>query len=415
MPRTRDEQVYACPACGTPSRRTHSRYERRLADAPVGGRRSVIELSVRRLFCDNSGCTRVIFAEQVEGLTFFYGRRPPLLRGLLEAVGVELAGRAGGRLAAVLSVPVDRSVLLRLVMAPPDPPAATPRVLGVDDFATRKGHVYGTLLVDAETHTPIDMLQGREAGPLAHWLSEHPGVEIICRDRSGSYSDAARTAAPNAVQVADKWHIWNNLGKAAERYVTVHRRCLPPWAPEVGPQQADISDEEETFPASHRRTAELAHVRWHQVHDLLDAGMGIRAIAHWLGWGRHTVQRYARAARWQDQVTLRPRRSSILDPHADYLRQRWQTGNVMIKDLQRELHEQGTDVSYTTLRDWITRTLPPRQTPPVPPPRPPSVRQVTSWLTLHPDTLNEEEVRQLKLTLAACPELAAAHEHIPAL
>jgi transposase len=412
--RTRDERDYACPACGTPSRRTHSRYERRLADAPVGGRRSVIELSVRRLFCDNSGCDRGTFAEQVEGLTFFYGRRTPLLRGLLESVGVALAGRAGGRLAAVLSVPVDRSVLLRLVMALPDPPAATPRVLGVD-FATRKGHVYGTLLVDAETHAPIDMLQGREAGPLARWLAAHPGIEIICRDRSGSYSDAARTAAPDAIQVADKWHIWNNLGKAAERCVTVHRCCLPPWAQEVGPQQADTSDEEETFPASHRRTAELARIRWHQVHDLLDAGMGIRAIARWLGWGRHTVQRYARAARWQDQVTIRPRRSSILDPHADYLRQRWQTGNVMIKDLQRELHEQGIDVSYTTLRDWITRTLPPRQAPAEPPLRPPTVRQVTGWLTRHPDTLSEEEASQLKLTLAACPELAAAHKHIRVL
>ncbi|MEU9455041.1 ISL3 family transposase [Streptomyces sp. NPDC048277] len=413
--RTRDERKAGCPGCGTPSRRVHSRYERRLADIPVGGRRSVIELSVRRLFCDNSACTRATFAEQVEGLTFFYGRRTPLLRGLLEAVGVALAGRAGGRLAALLSVPVDRSVLLRLVMALPDPPTATPRVLGVDDFAIRKGHVYGTLLVDAETHAPIGMLQGREAGPLARWLTAHPGVEIICRDRSGSYSDAARTAAPDAIQVADKWHIWNNLGKAAERCVTVHRRCLPPWAPEVGPQQADVNEEEETFPASHRRTAELARIRWHQVHDLLDAGMGIRAIAHWLGWGRHTVQWYARAARWQDQVTLRPRRSSILDPHADYLRQRWQTGNVMIKDLQCELHEQGIGISYTTLRDWITRTLPPRQAPAEPPPRPPTARQVTGWLTRHPDTLSEEETAQLKLTLAACPELATAHERIRAL
>lgn len=181
--RTRDEQACTCPGCGTPSRRTHSRYERRLSDAPVGGRRSVIALSVQRLFRDNSGCTRVTFAEQVEGLSFFYGRRTPLLRGLLEAVGVALVGRAGGRLAAVLSVPVDRSVLLRLVMALPEPSASTPRVLGVDDFATRKGHVYGTLLVDAETHAPIDVFQGREAGPLARWLAEHPDVEIICRDR----------------------------------------------------------------------------------------------------------------------------------------------------------------------------------------------------------------------------------------
>ncbi|MEU2874679.1 ISL3 family transposase [Streptomyces olivoreticuli] len=413
--RTRDERESGCPGCGIPSRRVHSRYERRIADAPVGGRRVVIELSVRRLFCDNSGCAKATFAEQIEGLTFSYGRRTPLLRRLLEAVGVALAGRAGGRLACVLSVPADRSVLLRLVMALPDPPAAVPRVLGVDDFATRRGQVYGTLLVDAETRAPVDMLEGREAAPLAHWLAAHSGVEIICRDRSGSYSDAARTAAPTATQIADKWHIWNNLGKAVERCVTVHRRCLPPLAPEVGPAQADTSTAEEEIPASHRRSAELARIRWHQVHALLDAGMGIRAIAQWLGWGRHTVQRYARAARWQDQVALRPRRTSILDPHADYLRQRWQTGTVTIKDLQRELHNRGFDVRYPTLRDWVVRTLPSREAPALPPPRPPTVRQVTSWITRHPDSLREEEARRLKLTLAACPELAAVHEHVRTL
>lgn len=115
-------------------------------------------------------------------------------------VGVALAGWAGAVLSVVLSVPVGRSVLLRLVMALPDPPAATPRVLGDDDFATRKGHVYGTLLVDVETHAPIDMLQGREAGPSARWLTAHSSVEIICRDRSGSH---------------DEWRTRNSLGKVA--------------------------------------------------------------------------------------------------------------------------------------------------------------------------------------------------------
>jgi transposase len=375
----------------------------------------LIELSVRRLFCDSPECGKVTFAEQVEGLTFFYGRRTPLLRNLLEAVGVALAGRSGSRLAGLMSAPADRSSLLRLVMALPDPPAVTPRVLGVDDFATRKDQVYGTLLVDAETHAPIEILDGRDRGPLARWLTAHPGVEIICRDRSGSYSEAARTAAPHAIQVADKWHIWNNLGKAAERCVAAHRRCLPPMASEVGPQQADIGDAEEEFPASHQRTAELACVRWHQVHDLLGTGMGIRAIARQLGSGRHTVQRYARAARWQDQVTLRPQRGSELDLYADYLQQRWQTGDARIKDLQHELHERGFTVSYTTLRDWISRTLPPREAPAQPPPRPPTVRQVTGWLTRHPDTLREEDSRFLKFTLTACPELAAAHAHIRSL
>jgi hypothetical protein len=292
----------ACPKCGTVSGRVHSRYARTLADAAVGGRPVAIVLAVRRFFCAAPGCPRKTFAEQVDGLTTRYARKTPLLAGMLGSIAVALAGRAGSRLAAGLDVPASRQVLLRLVMAAPDPQAASPRVLGIDDFAIRRGQHYGTLLIDIETGAPLDLLEGRDARPLADWLAAHPGVEVICRDRSGSYADGARTGAPDAVQVADRFHLWQNLAKGAEKCVAAHRTCLagpaPPPAAQDGapalpePERAGQPDPDGKYAERTRRHHAL-------VHGLRAEGRGLREIARHLGWGLHTVQRLDRAATWQ--------------------------------------------------------------------------------------------------------------------
>lgn len=373
----------------------------------------VLMLTVRRLFCDAAACKRRTFAEQVQGLTVRYGRRTPVLRQMLEQVAVALAGRAGARLARVLQAPVSRSTLLRLLMSMPDPEHATltPRVLGVDDFALRRGQVYGTVLVDCHSGKPVELLAGREAQPLADWLQAHPGVEVICRDRSGAYAEGARLGAPGAVQVADRFHLWQNLGKAVERCVARHRACLRPVDP--APSEHDPSppqpEPDQARPVG--RFAERAACHHALVHQLLAQGHGIRAITRHLGWGHHTVQRYARAKTWQELVDGKWQgpRPSKLDPFKPHLHRRWEQGVTNASQLYREIRAVGFAGSYALVRDYLEHY---RRAPEPMAPVPPTVRQVTGWLTRHPDQLTEDEHLGLKAILEQCPELRAAASHI---
>ena len=399
-----------CPRCGRPSGRVHSRYRRRLADAAIGGRKVMIRLAVRRFFCNAPDCPAATFAEQVEGLTSRYARRTPLLAAMLGGVAVALAGRAGARLARVLCAAVSRSTLLRLVMAFPDPAVPTPRVLGVDDFAIKRGQNYGTVLIDCHSGAVLELLEGRDAQPFADWLTAHPGVEVICRDRSGAYAEGARTGAPEAIQVADRFHLWQNLAKAVERCVAAHRACLseppsgqPAARPESGPptEPARVAEPE---PAG--KFAERARRHHAMVHQLLADGHGIRTIARHLGWGRHTVQRYARAATWQELIDGRWQapRASKLDPFKPHLHQRTDEGCGNAAQLFREIRAVGYVGSYSTVRDYLDQHRPEKA--PLTPP-PPTVREVTGWLTRRPESLTEDEQPQLKALLARCPELQA--------
>lgn len=220
--RTRELTV-VCPDCGLGSARVHSRYCRTLADVAVGGRPVLVRLSVRRLFCDAPGCGRRTFAEQVEGLTVRYRRRSLLLQDLVEAAGVLLAGRGGARLLQILKAPLSRTSVLFHLMRMALPPAPTPQVLGVDDFALY-ADMYGTLLVDAESRLPIELWCGRDAGQLASWLRAHPGVRVVCRDGSLVYRQGITEGAPDAVQVSDRFHLWQGLSK---RVSDVAAACPP--------------------------------------------------------------------------------------------------------------------------------------------------------------------------------------------
>ncbi|MFE0459416.1 ISL3 family transposase [Kitasatospora sp. NPDC058965] len=411
--RTRDGTAVPCPDCGVPTRRVHSRYQRHLADAPLGGRSVAIELCVRRLFCDTAHCTRRTFAEQVADLTVRYGRRTIILAEIVQAIALALAGRAGARLAAVLHILISRTTLLSVVMATPDPMPTAPRVLGVDDFATRRGRKYGTVLVDLDSHRVLDLLPGREKAPLVAWLSAHPGIEVVCRDRAGAYAEAANAGAPQAQQVADAWHLWDNLAHAVERTAIAHRSCLtPPLAdyPEPTPAAAPdpaLNPDTGTEKWLVTRTRE----RHRAVQDLLARGWTISAIGRELGLARHTARRYAHCEN-PEALADRAIRTTRLDAYRPYLINRWNQGCTNASTLFREIQAQGyPGRTPQAVRRFLRPLRDTAKTAPEPPPKP---QDLTNWITRHPGNLRVEEERLLGDVLSRCPELEAVRNHVHA-
>lgn len=409
-----------CPSCGQVSGRVHSRYERRVADAAVSGRRVVIRLRVRRFFCNETDCQTTTFAEQVAGLTQRHGRRTPLLRTMLEAIGLAVAGRAGARLAGVLGLSTSRNTLLRLVRALPDPEAGSVAVLGVDDFALRRGHNYGTVLIDMDTHRPVDVLPDREAATFATWLSAHPGTTVVCRDRAGAYAEGARTGAPDAIQVADRWHLWHNLAGYVEKTVAAHHHCvrstLDPQ-PEA-PVETSATELTEAAQATHAdRTEQTALVvrtkaRHEAVQALKARGKGIKTITRELGLAKETVRRFYRAEDVEELLAkARAGRPAKLDEYKPYLHQRWNDGCTNVLQLHREVTAKGYCGSYSSVRDHLA---PFRALGAAPPAKPatPKVRTITSWMLRRPDTLEEQEQLGLTQVLAACPHLDATAGHV---
>nr|WP_246281871.1 ISL3 family transposase [Fodinicola acaciae] len=394
-----------CPGCGARSRRVHSRYERSLSEPAIGGQETVIRLRVRRFLCHNTECEKVTFVEQVAGVTTPYARRTPLQRRMLEMIALTLGGRPGHRLTRRLAVEASRSTLLRLVRALPVPEPGSVSVVGVDDFAFRRGRKYGSILVDMDNHQPIDMLPDRAGDTFAQWLRAHPGAETICRDRAGGYAEGARLGAPEAIQVADRWHLLKNLTEAVDKVVRAHRGCLRDQ-----PAEAAVAQPAPAVPAVEGRRAELTRQRHAEVHALHQRGVGTGAICKALNLDGNTVRRYVRAATADELLIPSSRRGRELDAHLDYLIRRWEEGWTNAARLTEELRAigyRGTERSVRRqLQEWRTTATPPSAIPPATP----TPREVTGWIILPANKTTDKERADLTRILDRCDTLRNANK-----
>jgi transposase len=318
-----------------------------------------VTLQIRRFRCSHVDCPRRIFAERLPAAAPCRKRRTARLADLQRDIALALGGEPGSRLAARLAMPVSGDTLLRLIRAVPiaDPPAA--RIIGLDDWAWRRGKRYGTIIVDLERKRPIDLLPDRQAETVATWLKDHPDVAIVARDRAGAYADGVRTGAPEAVQIADRWHLLCNLGTALARILDRHHREISAAAKAVtaalaggGPTVSASQPRAPTRSQQRRLDQQAARqARFAEVAALHAQGWSHSRIAQRTGLDRKTVRVWMRAG--QLPSWHQPARGSAVEAHGAYLRQRWSEGCRNATRLWREIRDRGFAGRPGAVRDWL--------------------------------------------------------------
>ncbi len=341
----------ACPTCGRLSWRVSSRYWRSVADVTGTGMHVELKVYARRFRCQNPACSQRVFAERLPDIPA-WARRSNRITSLLAATALANGGLPGRRIARLYGLNYSRHTLLRATRQVTMEECKTVRVLGVDDYAYRRGVNYGTLLYSHDEHRVIDLLPERSAELLAAWLMAHPGVEVISRDRGGIYAQGAREGAPQAIQVADRFHLMQNLGDVLERIAQKGIRLEPEHAPEIDPSTDPSESQPPPTPSRAELTKAARERRQSRQDDILDLhrqGMSIRTIAATLHLGRPTIRRYL--ARLPDNT--RPRQPSICDPYKAYLQQRWDSGVHNGHQLYQEIKARGYTGSESGLRHYL--------------------------------------------------------------
>lgn len=426
----------SCPCCGTVSQRVHSYYTRTLHDLPASGRTVRLTVRVRRFWCRESTCKRKIFAEHFPSLTLPRRKFTLRLQEALKEMGFEQGGEAGARLGKKLGYPGSPDTILRLVKQDLLPTPSSPRIVGIDDWSWKRGLRYGTLICDLETNTPIDVLPDRSVPTVSAWFEQRPSIEIVSRDRSSQYAAAISKGAPQALQVADVWHIGKNLSESVH---TLLARCRSEIRRGLQAQamSGQEPEERESVLEEERRPPRSAHAklaqegrraqkldRYQQALELHQQGVKAAEIASRIGIGERTVYRWLAHGSFPE-ARPRRRRPSLIDPYERYVLQWWQEGHRNGSQLYGELRAQGDKGSPKAMYNSLaTLRIPqpgsaqstpfkPQEHKSVSPPTASlenfSARRATWLFVCQPDQLDETEQKELALIRAASPSAEAAY------
>ena len=354
----------SCPLCGSASTSIHSHYRRAPTDLPWGGHPVKLILRVRRFFCKASFCERRVFTERLPGVVAPQARTTERLTTLLQALAFALGGEAGARLAKRIGLATSPATLISLIRRTSLPELSPARILGVDDWAKRKGKNYGTALVDLERHRLIELLPDRESDTLARWLQDNPGTEVISRDRSERYAGGGRQGAPEAVHVADRWHLLSNWREATERVFDRHRGrikqvILPKPEPEgklaaaVLPAKS-VNRRRKSLEEKRARAQAERQARYEVIRERYAKGEYLKTIATDLGITYRIARKYALSEECPTRKPM-PKRPRMLEPYEPYLKARWAEGCKNGKQLYREIVAHGFPGTRTPVAVFVAQ------------------------------------------------------------
>ena len=359
-----------CPHCQKESESIHSNYQRHPVDLPLAGYAVRLDITVPRFFCDNKDCEATTFAERMSPLIEPYAHRTKRLAGQQQRAAFVLGGEAGACLLSIMGMAVSPDTLIRLIRKIPEPEVTAPRVVSVDEWAKRKGQSYGTILVDLETHKAVDLLPVKSAESFANWLEEHPGAEIISRDRCIEYINGANEGAPDAIQVADIWHLLKNLRDTLKKLMEDKRACLVAAAdkpkPDSSSQDVPIEKrldslelpenspkltkaEEESLSRRQKRQE-----RFEEAKKLHELGASKSEIARRLNINWRTVSKYIRIDECPIYAGQRIGSRNYAS-FMDYMERRWEEGCHNATKIWHEIRELGYEGARRTLGEWATK------------------------------------------------------------